>query len=478
MKAHSIERRIVTAVVAVQLAMALCVTVFGFLYERHAQFHSLDIALRGQADSLFGAVQEADEATNNIVLVANDLQIPPGDIYVVRDADGRILGASSNLKDASVLPADGDEGRLKIKIDGRRYRGIRVRAVRTIDPGTDNVKHTLSIVYASPTERIWDAIYGALRFFALTNLALLILTTWLVSFLVRRSMQPMDELAEEAGRISAPRWSFTPPDSTRQTKELAPLVVAIEGIVQRLELSFAQQRQFLGDAAHELKTSVAVVKSSLQLLNMRPRTATEYQEGVLRSETDCGRMEELVGRMLALARIEAFQSEKVGDIHETNTVLLTGVQTAVEQLRPIAEIMQVRVAVTGPSTLAATIAPELWQTLCTNVLHNAIQYSGPDSTVTVSLDAAPNGMARCVVSDQGEGIPPENLPNVFHRFYRGDPSRSRASGGAGLGLAICKAIAEQAGGSIDIDSSPGLGTVVAVHLPLAVTMHSVESVPV
>jgi signal transduction histidine kinase len=333
-------------------------------------------------------------------------------------------------------------------------------------------------VYASRTEKIWDAIYRALRFFALTNLALLVLTTWLVSFLVRRSMQPLVELAGEAGRISAPHWSFTPPDSTRKTKELAPLVVAIEGVVQRLELSFAQQRQFLGDAAHELKTSVAVVKSSLQLLNMRPRTVAEYQEGVLRSETDCGRMEELVGRMLALARIEAFQLESAGNIQATDTVLLSGVRTAIEQLRPIAEIMQVRVDAGGSSTLAAAITPELWQTLCTNVLLNAIQYSGPDSAVTVSLDVAPNGMARCVISDQGQGIPAESLPNVFHRFYRGDPSRSRASGGAGLGLAICKAIAEQAGGRIAIDSSPGLGTVVTVHLPLAEKMNFVENVPV
>lgn len=478
MKTYSIERRIVTAVITVQLLMALCVTVFGFLYERHAQFHSMDIALRGRADSLFGAVQEADEVTDKVTLVANDLQIPRGDVYVVRDADGRILGASSNLKDASALPADGAEGRFTTSIDGRQYRGVRVRAVRTIDPGTENVRHALTIVYAARTEKIWDAIYGALRFFALTNLALLLLTMWLVSFLVRRSMQPLDQLADAAGRISAPKWSFTPPESTRETKELTPLVAAIEGIVQRLEASFAQQRQFLGDAAHELKTSVAVVKSSLQLLNMRPRTVAEYQEGVIRSETDCGRMEELVGRMLALARIEAFQSESGGDIHATDTVLLSGVQSAVEQLRPIAEIMQVRVDAAGPSTLAAAIAPELWQTLCTNVLLNAIQYSGPDSTVTVSLDVAPNGMARCVVSDQGQGIAPDILPNVFHRFYRGDPSRSRASGGAGLGLAICKAIAEQAGGSIAIDSSPGLGTVVTVHLPLAMKMNSAEIVRV
>lgn len=460
------------AVIGVQLALAICVTVFAFLYERHAQFHTLDIALRGRADSLFGAVQDADDANDNVLLDLNDLHFPRGDVFVVRDTDGKVLGASSNLKEVSSLPSDGPEGRFMTSINGQEYRGVRLRAIRTIDPGTTNVRHALSIVYASRTSRVWEAIFGALRFFALTNLALLLLTTWLVSFLVRRSMRPLDELAREAGRISAPRWSFTPPESARKPQELAPLVMAIEGVVDRLDQSFAQQRQFLGDAAHELKTAVAVIKSSLQLLNMRPRSVVEYQEGVLRCEVDCSRMEELVGRMLALARIEAATAEKAGEVVPQDTVLLDGLLGAMEQLRPVAEVLQVNVKGPETSSLAATIAPELWQTLCTNVLLNAIQYSGAGSTVTVTLSLADDHTARCVIADQGEGIPADALAHVFHRFYRGDPSRSRASGGAGLGLAICKAIAEQAGGSITIESSRGLGTSVTVLLPLVVVRAS------
>jgi len=466
MKAHSIERRIVVAVVAVQLALALCVTVVGFLYERHAQFRSFDIALQGRADSLFGAVQDADDANDSVLLDVNDLHIPHNDVFVVRDTDSRVLGASSNLKDASALSSDGPDGHFMTSIEGHQYRGIRLHAVRTIDPQTNRVRHTLSIVYASRTGRVREAINGALRFFALTNLALLLLTAWLVSFLVRRSMQPLGELAREAGHISAPQWNFTPPESALQIKELTPLAGAIEGVVHRLEISFSQQRQFLGDAAHELKTAVAVIKSSLQLLNMRSRTTAEYREGVQRTESDCTRMEELVGRMLTLARIEAARPES-SDVPPEDTFLLAGVQSAIEQLRPIAEMSEVRVEVSGASGLAATISPELWQSLCTNVLLNAIQYSGPGSTVTVSLGLADPETVQCIVADRGQGIPAESLAHVFDRFYRGDPSRSRASGGTGLGLAICKAIAEQAGGSIAIASSAGQGTTVTIRLPLA-----------
>jgi signal transduction histidine kinase len=480
MKTHSIERRIVTAVITVQLVMALCVTVFGFLYERHAQFRSLNIALEGRAQSLFGAVEDADDEDDNVLLDPNALHSPQEDLFVVRESTGRILGASTNLKDPASILGDGAEGHFTTTIDGQEYRVVRMRAVRTIDPEAhgNGTRHTLTIAYATRAARTWHAVYGALRFFAITNLALLVLTALLVSSLVRRSMRPLVELTSEAGRISAPRWSFTPPESVRKTKELAPLVAAIDGVVQRLEMSFAQQRQFLGDAAHELKTAVAVIKSSLQLMNMRPRTITEYSEGVLRAEMDCVRMEELVGRMLALARIEEGHSEAIGHAVATDTDLVAGAAAAIAQLRPIAEILQVRVESRGPVALTGTIAPELWHTLCTNVLLNAIQYSAPGSAVTVHLEETADGMAQCVIRDHGIGISPENLPNVFHRFYRGDPSRSRASGGTGLGLSICKAIAERAGGTISIDSSPGLGTAITILLPMAVKTVTTEPVTV
>ncbi|HEU5339732.1 HAMP domain-containing sensor histidine kinase [Edaphobacter sp.] len=468
MRPHSIERRIGAAVVCVQLAMAICVTVFGYLYERHAQFRSFDIALQGRADSLYGAVQDADDAGDNVLLDVKDLHIPRNDVFLVRDTDGKVLGSSANLKDISALSGNGPDGHFMISIDGHRYRGIRFHAVRTIDPATDNVRHTLSILYAAPTGRVWEAIYGALRFFALTNLALLILTAWLVSLLVRRSIQPLGELAHEAGRISAPEWNFAPPASALRIKELRPLASAIEGVVHRLDISFTQQRQFLGDAAHELKTAVAVIKSSLQLLSMKSRTEAEYREGLLRSEADCTRMEELVGRMLALARIEAARPESSADAPPQTTALLDGIRAAAEQLRPIARRHEVSIETSGPSTLTAAIAPDLWQTLSTNVLLNAIQYSAPGSTVTISVRSTDDQILQCIVQDHGQGIPAENLPHVFDRFYRGDPSRSRASGGAGLGLAICKAIAEQAGGSITIESRPGTGTTVTIQLPQAI----------
>ncbi len=101
-----------------------------------------------------------------------------------------------------------------------------------------------------------------------------------------------------AGRVSADSWEFSPPASARETAELAPLTQALENALQRLERSFTQQRAFVSDAAHELKTAVAVVKSSLQLVGMRQRTPEEYQAGNERALADTERIEELVAKML------------------------------------------------------------------------------------------------------------------------------------------------------------------------------------
>lgn len=103
-------------------------------------------------------------------------------------------------------------------------------------------------------------------------------------------------------------------------------------------------------------------------------------------------------------------------------------------------------------------------TLLSNLVVNALQHTPPARNVWIRVQTQP-GNVRLQIEDQGEGIPPEDLPHVFERFYRGDRSRSRATGGTGLGLAICKAIVESCGGSIAIRSQPGKGTCVDVLLP-------------
>ncbi len=111
------------------------------------------------------------------------------------------------------------------------------------------------------------------------------------------------------------------------------------------------------------------------------------------------------------------------------------------------------------------VAPEQLRLLCSNLILNALQHS-PEASEVRAIVRADRHSAELRIEDDGSGIEPEVLPHVFDRFYRSDPSRSRKTGGTGLGLAICKAIVSRAGGTIDITSTPGQGTIVTVRLPL------------
>ncbi|HEY0785557.1 MAG TPA: HAMP domain-containing sensor histidine kinase [Acidobacteriaceae bacterium] len=465
MRSYSIARRVVLLFLLIEICAALCMTGFVFLYERHTHFRSLDVALRGHADTLMGAVVDANDVDDRVVLNLPDVHVPPEDRYEVWDNGGEVLGrtpgwaAPENLLHGSREISD-------VSIAGVAYRVVRVEALRTVDPEASGVRHHVVVIYGSPALAAWLPVMRAVRAFVIASSLLLGLSAMAVTLLVRRSMGPLQDLASEAGLISSSRWRFAPPENAERAQELAPLVVALRDLVARLQVSFDQQRQFVSDSAHELKTAVTVVKSSLQLMEMRERTPREYQAGVTTSLAGCLRMEDLVQRMLMLARIEeAEQVPSAGPVLRQEE-LIRGAREAVAALEPLARLSGITVACEGVAPLDAVIAPEDWQTLCNNLLLNAIQHSRPGSRVLIRM-AQEGGRAVCRVKDQGAGIAAAALPHVFDRFFRSDASRARATGGSGLGLAICRAVVERVGGRLSIVSTEGVGTEVTVDLALA-----------
>jgi signal transduction histidine kinase len=243
-------------------------------------------------------------------------------------------------------------------------------------------------------------------------------------------------------------------------RELAPLTVALETVLTGLEHSFMQQRRFVGDAAHELKTAVAVLKSSLQLLTLKQRTALEYEQGIERCQMDCDRMEEAVAKMLTLARVET-KTELPSSSSATD--LAQTLRQVAEQFESMAELKRLRILVSVEDGVMVDVEPEQLQLLCSNLLLNALQHSPAGSAIR----AVAQKDGELAIEDDGDGIAPEDLPHVFDRFYRGDPSRSRNTGGTGLGLSICKAIVSRWQGTIEITSELGIGTRVAVHFPVS-----------
>lgn len=464
MKPYSLTRRLIIAVLLVELLSVISFTGLALAYERHAQFHAFDIMLRGRAYSLIGAVQDAEDSADNVMLDGTEHNLPSKDIYEVSDASGRILGRSANWNGLGDHHLDvNNNGFFRVRIKGKRYRVIQLQGVRVVDPGDKGggIPRHVTVLYGSETEHVWDVITDAVEFYSAASLLLLAISGVLMFWLMNRGLKPLRELAAAAAVVSVNSWEFSPSESAREIKELAPLTGALEIVLHGLKRSFLQQRQFISDAAHELKTAVAVAKSSVQLLTMRHRTAMEYEAGLERCQADCVRMEEIVAKMLTLARVEN-DGESTPPPHPV--LLLDCVRAVERQLAPVAQQKGLHILVSEDQLATVNVAPDQLELLCSNLILNALQHSSNDAEVRVIVHTN-RDYVELRVEDDGSGIEPEDLPHVFDRFYRSDPSRSRKTGGTGLGLAICKAITVKAQGCIDITSKPNHGTIVSVRFP-------------
>jgi two-component system heavy metal sensor histidine kinase CusS len=243
--------------------------------------------------------------------------------------------------------------------------------------------------------------------------------------------------------------------------ELQPFKSALDGMLVRLNKAVQQQKQLTADVTHELRTPLAIMKSTLQTLRMKPRTVAECEEGMDDSLRDIERMEQLVSQLLTLARLDAV--DEVASPMEVRLDLLLESLTEVFESR--AESQGVRIVFDGVSAASVRGDENELRQLFTNLLDNALRYGPPRGVIRVNVEDGPGSRVAVCIHDEGGAIPPKSLPHLFDRFYRVDPSRSQAFGGAGLGLAIVRRIVHRHHGGITITSTPQTGTSVTVQLP-------------
>lgn len=466
MKTYSLSRQIILTVLFVETLLALCTTGVELLHERRQHLRTFDVMLRGRADSLLGAVQDAEDEADNVMLAPKWLDLRREDLYQVREPSGRVLGKSPQWDNQAqpYFPKDG-HGQ-NFNLHGHDYRGIEIQGVRQIDQ-TDNspgISRPVIIDYAAPLTPVRHAMTEAARFLLLSNSLLLLLTGIAIYFLLRRGMAPLESLAAQAGLLSPPLWEFESPPQALAVAELAVLARALEAAVARLRDSIDQQRTFVNDAAHELKTAVTIIKSSLQLLESRPRSLDEYKNGLASCLSDCGRLEDLVKKLLTLARLEQSSGGELSS--RSHTQLGECLRQIAGQMQPLADLRGLDFHFDVDDGVQALLPYEDCENLAFNLVLNALQHTPSGGHVMLRAEITGNA-AVVTIEDTGEGIDPVDLPFIFNRFYRGDRSRARTTGGTGLGLAICKAIVDAYGGKIDIESKLGRGTSVQVQLPAA-----------
>lgn len=285
------------------------------------------------------------------------------------------------------------------------------------------------------------------------------------SLLARRSLAPMVMMRDRAAHIGATSLGERLPIATPDD-EVGQLAGVINELLARLERAFQQQRQFMADASHELRTPVAVVQNEASVALSGPRrSAAEYADalGVIR---EAGRrLRRIVDDLFLLARADA------GDVPLRPVPLYLDelVTDCVRSLRSLADARRITVRCEMPEgEVPLTGDEDLLRRLVVNLVDNAIKYSPPGATVTVRLERVPGGL-RLLVADTGPGIPADVQPRIFERFVRADRARGRsmesATSGAGLGLAIARWIADVHGATLTLVRSDAAGSVFALTLP-------------
>jgi len=241
-------------------------------------------------------------------------------------------------------------------------------------------------------------------------------------------------------------------------------LAVIELINQTAEADISRAHtDFVANASHELRTPLASILGYVETLSeggdsLDPNTSQRFLATI---EREGKRLQNLINDLMSLSRVEAEKHDLPQDIVALRPLVETAAQDAAGADRSdrLNYDLAEEVSVQGDR--------QQLEQVVRNLVDNALKYGASGTPVTITLDRTPDGQARIAVRDHGEGIAPEQLPHLTRRFYRTDPGRSRASGGTGLGLAIVKHIVERHRGRLDIDSDLGMGTRVAVRMPVA-----------
>ena len=278
--------------------------------------------------------------------------------------------------------------------------------------------------------------------------------------LARRVLRPVDQMTQTAQRISG-RHLEQRLQVSGSGDELDRLATTLNAMLDRLNTVIRQMRQFSADASHELQTPLTILKGELEVALRTPRSPAEYQRVLNSGLEEIDRLDKLVAGLLLLARADA------GVLRlDPQTVDLSALVTEVGDLaRALADGRGIDLRLTGVEPVAVHGDREHLRRLMLNLVDNAVKYTPSGGRVTISL-RSDAGWAALKVTDTGIGISEDERRMIFDRFHRATDTRWRDVAGVGLGLSIARSIAVAHGGRIDVESTPGHGSVFTLVLPL------------
>jgi signal transduction histidine kinase len=434
---ESLRSRLLLWYTAILAVVVLSFAVAGGYLAWRSRLAAVDAALVLRVDALAQALRPVAPG-------AFDLDLSPS---ATEDRDYAIWTTDGQLIDSS-------DPNLTVPVPeraGARTRAGRREVARLVPAGAwVLVGQSLSADYAEML-----ALAGAFAVAGGAALALSLAGGW---WWVGRALEPIDRISRTARAMTQGDFAARIPVARVET-ELGQVASALNDAFDRLQASIDRERRFAADASHELRTPLTTISTETQWALGRTREPNEYQQSLETCRRASERMRGIVEHLLALARAEAG-----ADMDQVVTVRLDAV--IAEVVLDVARLAEQR-GIRLDTTLGAVSVegdPDRLHEAVANVVANAVLYNQPGGRVEVLL-ASREGQAELTVRDTGIGIAPADQSRIFDPFVRVDPARGREAGGAGLGLAVTRAILRRHGGDIACESEPGRGTTMTLRLP-------------
>jgi heavy metal sensor kinase len=497
---HSLRFRLMLWYLLI-LGMALCAfSAAIYVFEAYTSYQNLDTILNPtieQETSSYDSQSGRVTATNTNVLVI--LQNPQGDITQVMPAvpSSTLPALSSDLTHindwgksqqwsnswgSSPSTAHSNQGLLFTREGSPVFTSAGSSIASDLGVAWDSYviqrvaitnwqnPQLIAFLYVGvPSSNIPEQLRQLLASLAVATSLVVVFSSAGGYWLAARATRPVQTITRTAQEISA--TDLHRRLNLQQRDEIGELATTFDLMLDRLERAFERQRQFTADASHELRTPLSIVNTEVERVLQRPHASQEYVQVLSIIHQENQRMTRLVGDLLILARADQGQTVLTRERVDLSEIVVD----AAERLASRAVQHGIEIRLSDLDELFVW-GDRLYLTqLCVNLLENAIKYStGVGKHVEVKLDREP-GRARIQIIDEGPGIEASHLPHLFERFYRVDQSRTHTRpaenmsnpSGSGLGLSIARWIVREHAGSIQVQSSPGQGSIFEVCFSLS-----------
>lgn len=436
----------------------------------------VDRALSETADEVQSSVRRQIAVTPALNW-AEVITFPPLDVFAaadvfvqVRDPAGSIVATSANLR-SNQLPALAAADWSSVLSGQTELSTIQVGAARLrmrSEPVISNGR-PVAVLQIAVSLRAMDEALGRLLVLLLSGGVLgLCLAMLGGAFLARQALSPIARVTETARRIAATEDLGDRLAAPAAQDELGQLITTFNEMLDRLQRLFQGQQRFIADVSHELRTPLAAIQGNLEVLQRGARADPALlQESLEDIGREVTRLSRMVADLLALARAEAG-----GHLERRPVELDTLLLEVYREARHLARGVEVRLGEEDQAQVVGD-ADRLKQLLL-NLVDNALRYTPTGGTVTLSLYRQ-EPWACLAVTDTGPGIPAEEMPHIFERYYQGNDRHRR--GGMGLGLSIARWIAEEHGGILTAESTAGRGSTFTARLPEARASEAGEQPP-